>query len=193
MYALGSEQESTIDGKAALCKSLVPGNSYTISVTDRDGVEAAAGFTLPEAEPFRSGSLTAGMITAVHRCRSRDITSGAVRDLSFLNASQITGKAGSTEYGLFYQIQFQPLDNPLDCHVQIALVSPVGYLFVIHDDHMTMPSFKKGTGKYTYEFLGPEMFRTLTNRFGSVPSGDYDIVLYIDGMFVRSDRFTVKE
>ena len=212
VYALGSEQESTIDGKAALCKSLVPGNSYTISVTDRDGVKRQQDSPCPKrslfvqaaceprngpgpqvSEPFRSGSLTAGMITAVHRCRSRDITSGAVRDLSFLNASQITGKAGSTEYGLFYQIQFQPLDNPPDCHVQIALVSPVGYLFVIHDDHMTMPSFKKGTGKYTYEFLGPEMFRTLTNRFGSVPSGDYDIVLYIDGMFVRSDRFTVKE
>ena len=125
----------------------------------------------------------------VCQCRSR--TAGKLRELSFLNASQITEKAGSTEYGFFYQIQFKPIESPLDCRVQISILSPVGYMYIINDDHLTMPAFKKGTGKYTYDFLGQGMFTVLKDRFGSVPSGDYIITLYIDGMFVRSDTVTV--
>ena len=170
---------------------MVPGRTYTVEVRDSRGVSVKRTYTMEPADDFVDGKLKASSIKIgiEPRRKTPDQEVTSAKRINALVASDIMNNRNTYDYGFKYQVRNPQLAKSRYYFTQIVLVAPNGYTEVMVADDVDFG--RDYSGKYWY-MLGDWTFDMIQDLNGSLPSGEWAVELYWDGMFVNRSTFTVK-
>ena len=192
-WAGGSEAESIAYGKSFTIESLIPGHSYEIRVYDSEDHVGKTNVTIPAAKSFKDNNFKASAVDVEISYRyvtedgSQKITSVFILDqmTPYLNRS-------SGGCALYYQVIFPGTEETKTYLMQLAVTAPNGYAeMIVWDDAMKITKSKHGY-RFWWDCIGTSYFNNLVEKNGSVPTGDYKVELFMDGMLVHAGTFKVR-
>jgi len=193
-YANSGSSDSTTYGNSLTIDYLIPGETYIIDVIDNNGVKIQRTYTVPYADSFVDGRLKASSVDITIKPSKYNASTGKVVNISELNANEImTGIDIGNAYGLNYRIDFPRLATDREFFTQIAFFAPNGFCHTEYADSTSFSSFSNASGSYYYwNILGDNFFSHMYNKNGYVPTGEYRVELYWDGMHVNTSTFRVR-
>lgn len=175
---------------------LVPGTSYYIVVTDALGRQARKYFLVPSAGSFQDGKLKATSITVDISYRRKEIKD-AYRDaqsIPALYASEIQAEVDglmskAASYGLYYNINYGKLAYGRNYNTLIVFRDSNG--FVVPEEVWEDKEYSADYVGHHWYCTGMGFFYALNQAYGYIPSGEYYVDLYWDGMLVNTSSFQV--
>jgi len=190
-FLVGESKGHSIEGKG-----LLPGRKYSVYVCNESGrVLGWKMYTLPEAELFSDGKLkdTSVTITAEPvKLKKGGNEAKETKKIKQLDAAEIMKGLddGSMEYGFKYTMKMPQLAKKRSFLITVAFESPDGFLFT---EAAQEQEFRSANGYETLWFymIGDRFFSSLYSTTGNIPSGEYKIHLYWNGMFVRTTYFRI--
>ena len=187
--------EENIEGAACTLRYLVPGGDYLITVINSQGNSGEAVITLPPAQPFADGKLSARRITLDAEPCSRprsDPPSTNLRHGVRLNSVQMTESMEKTEYGMQISLAYPELGKDRAYETLFVFRAPGGFTFVYNPGSVVYHAHKVNQTLIRWSFMGEEFFETLQDTLGMIPTGEYTVTCYLDGMEAAADTFTVR-
>ncbi|MBR5287468.1 MAG: hypothetical protein IKU34_02620 [Clostridia bacterium] len=193
-YANNGSSDSTTYGNSLTLNHLIPGESYIIDVIDKNGVKIQRTYTVPYADSFVDGKLKASSVDITIKPAKYNSSTGKTVKLSELKANDImNGIDYGDSFGVSYQIDFPRLASDREFFAQLAFYAPNGFSHTEYADDISYSSFSNASGSYSrWDIIGQNFFRHLYNKNGYVPTGEYRVELYWDGMHVNTSTFRVK-
>lgn len=181
-------EASDISGLSFSYQYLVPGQPYWLVITnaDMDGVyykhvpQPAGTFTdftiTPSANPLLS--LTLGDVSAP-------------MEVSSFSAAEIALKI--SEHGLYLQLDYPELDGDKEYAAQVVITDPNGFALVDGSTTMTFKAYENGGYRYWDFYDLAWYFDVLTYQYETLPTGDYTVSVYLDGLFATATAFSITD
>lgn len=196
-----SEQTRFYGGKTSRnsiqVKNMIPGKSYTVYVTDSSGkVLGKRDYTMPEPAVFVDGKLknTSIKISLEPRRLKDGDPPKKAQKLSQFKASEIQKctEEGTYSFGVKYSMKMPQLGHERTFLLTLAFESPNGYLMVVSAENMTYEYVARGYQTIWYYILGTNYFPAMLKTTGTIETGKYKTYMFLDGMLVNENKFTVK-
>ena len=177
---------------------LMPGKTYQITLVETDSSEILdeKTYTMPRASTFEDGRLKNTSVKVTIELRKLDAGKprSEAKKVSSLSADKIINsiRNGGESYGFKYQMRMPTLAKPRSFYVTIYIESPDGFL---EAEIWSDMEFKRVSGGYQtiwYYMLGDDYFENLYKITGDIPSGNYTVTMFWDGMYVNQSTFKVK-
>ena len=172
----------------------LPGKSYEITLKDGSGdVLDRQTFTMDEAATFEDGKLKHNSVKITMEFRKT--TDGKkFQKIKGLNGQEIVN--GFLEkgpyYGIKYTMRMPQLAKERSFFVTLAFEAPNGYLFVEQAADVTFERVNRGYQTLWWNLAGYEFFRDMMIHNFEIPSGEYKVHLFWDGMWVNTSTFSMK-
>lgn len=196
----------TLDPQAEFCRMnilernctldhLMPGGAYRVTLTDQAGHSDEIQLSLPEAEPFADGKLTARHISSGAALRSRPVywkTEQDIRAETRVYASEVLENMGMTQYGIRYFLGYPELKEPRAYHTLLVFRAPGGFVCAYYLGQLLYASGGAPSVKMYWPFLGNEFFEYLYEWTGGIPAGTYTVDCYFNGMAAASATFELQ-
>ena len=173
---------------------LIPGETYNIEVEDCNGETASTTITVPAIGDFEDGKLTTASIkTKIEPKYKNNSSDGdkASKDLKAFSASDIMNANGK-EYGFQYTVDYPVLAKSRFYDTLIAIEAPNGFVDTFYMGNIEYTRYNSATGRLWWYFMGKGFFNSLQRATDTVPTGEYIITLYWDGMFVNRNSIRVQ-
>lgn len=190
-WAGGDQVSSTTYSKSFTIDHLIPGKTYIIKITDCNNQRITKTYTVPSANTFVDGKLTASSISISlePRYKTFGASDSSASSISQLRASTIMSNINSKEYGFRFDINYPQLAYSRTYYTQIAIIAPNGYTEC--EVHKSVDYERAYSGQY-YDMIGEWTFAKIYEFNSTIPSGTWTVELYWDGMFVKRSTFTVQ-
>lgn len=172
-------------------EDLLPGRTYTVEVRDCYGISTKRTYTLPEAATFEDGKLKAKSIKVSIEPRRKESNQEfkEAKKINGLVANDIINNMDSYDYGFRYQVKNPNLAYSRYFFTQVAVIAPNGFTEVeLYSDYDFGRDY---SGRYWY-LLGDTAFDMIYKMNSAIPSGQWTVELYWDGMLVNQSTFNVK-
>ena len=163
---------------------MVPGEPYTITVTDNYGKTATISYQ-PSRKTYPDFKITPSFdLKAI-------TPKGTKSGLKSFSAKDIKANLSSYDYGGYLKLGYPQIKYQRVTNWTLAFITPNGDAYV---DGFFTDDIPSGN-HYTYwkHYSMNYLFRYLLNAYGSIPTGKYTWSLYFDGMRAGSTTFTVKD
>lgn len=188
-WAGGDKANSTTTLKSFTFNNLVPGRTYSIRVTDCSNHTITGTYTIPAASSFVDGKLSASSIKVTLQPRSKTYGTDAAKagTIKALKATDIVNNRSTKEYGFRYEIKYPQLAYSRTYNTQVAVIAPNGFTECeVYDTYDYGSNYDT---RYWY-LLGSWTFQRIYEYNSIVPTGNWTVELYWDGMLVN--RSTIK-
>jgi len=177
--------------------NMIPGKSYTVYVTDNDGnILAKRDYDMPEPEIFEDGKLkdTSIKISLEPRRLKKGDQAKNAKKIDGFSAKEITKAVEKDNYlyGVKYSMKMPQLGHERTFLLTLAFESPNGYLMVVSAENMTYEYVARGYQTIWYYILGTNYFPAMLKTTGTIETGKYKTYMFLDGMLVNENKFTVK-
>lgn len=174
---------------------LMPGKTYKLTLLSEDyDVLDERTYTIPDVPTFQDGKLknSSVKITIEPRRLPAGSLKADAKKVNSLSASRIKAglDSGDESYGFKYQMKMPTLAKERTFYVTIYVEAPGGYLEVEVFDDVTFDRVNRGYQTLWWNCLGTDFFKNLYETTGDIPSGNYSITMFWDGMYVN--RSTLK-
>ena len=163
---------------------LVPGVSYIISIQDNQGQTASITYYAPVP-----GTDTA--IGAKIRFKPMHRIGRSTKQQPAFSSSEIA-QENETLHGLYLRLTYSPLATTRHYAFQIAIEAPNGFSDVVFSGTLELHHGKSSVPVWGFIPVD-DFFDLLTDYYGGVPTGEYDVTLYFNGQKVYTAPFTVTE
>lgn len=181
----------------ARINNLLPGRKYEIIVADENQkILGSEMITIPDPVTFEDGKLknTSVKISIEPRkMRSGGDKKKDTKKIKTLKAAEIMAglQDGSTDYGVRYTMKMPKLAKARTFFLTLAFESPDGFLFVEVASEITYDRVNNGRENIWFYMTGERFFKYLYQSTENIPTGDYKVYLYWDGMWVNTSTFKV--
>ena len=175
---------NTSSKSASSGKVMVPGEPYTITVTDNSGKSATLSYR-PTKQTYPDFKITPSFDLKV-------ITpNGTKSGLASFSAADIKKNISTYDYGGYLKLGYPQIKYQRVTNWTLAFLTPNGDAYVDGFFEDDIPS----GNHYTYwkHYSMNYLFQYLIRTTGSVPTGKYTWTLYFDGQAAGSTTFTVKK
>jgi len=176
---------------------LMPGKTYIVSLMDASyNVADEKTYTIPSVSDFQDGKLTPRSIRV--SIETRSLAAGLAKDQAKktgLSAKKIISglESGDMSYGFKYQMRMPQLAKARTFYVTIYIEAPNGYLDPEVWSDITFDQVRNGYQTIWWNFLGGDYFKDLYETTGEVPTGNYTVTMFWDGMFLNQSTFKVSK
>lgn len=183
----------TTNSHSIVTTECIPGKSYEITLKDGAGmVLDRQTFTMDEAATFEDGKLKHNSVKITMEFRKT--TDGKkFQKVKKLNAQEIY--SGFLEqgpyYGIKYTMRMPQLAKERSFFVTLAFEAPNGYLFVEQATDVTFERVNRGYQTLWWNLAGHRFFQDMLVNTFEIPSGEYKIHLFWDGMWVNTSTFSM--
>ena len=188
-WACGDRNSSTTSSTSLTMMSLLPGRDYLVVIYDKNDDYASTVVSVPAPETFQDEKLKASAVKVSLGLRSGDRSTGKVKKMKQFSASEMNQQMGNQSFGLYYELRLPKLSHARDYLVQLSIVAPNGYVVTLHSEQYT---FSTAAGFTHYiNFIGGDFFQKLYDVLGGVPTGEYTVETFFNGMLANTQTFRV--
>lgn len=178
----GDDESTDVHGTSYRIRDFVPGQTYTVTV--ENGTQYLEDtFTVP-TQDFTGFKKDIG-ITLALRGKVGDET----KKYKAFSVADLESGDG-TVYGMRIEFTYPKLAKARSYKRSIVFKSPAGYAAYAHVSTWDMPA-----GEYYNYYTFYDMtyvFEALESDYGSIPTGTYQIEVYLDGAFAGAQSFEVE-
>ena len=171
----------TFDGYSGSAEWLVPGQDYWIFVYDAKGRPDYEAYIPGRAPDFSDFPIRITLQPIIRH-------SHADTECTTFSASDFSADAGSA-FGAQVCFAYEPLPCEGMYTAAVCITAPDGAVLMDQAAEMLFPAGSISTCFPFYD-LTP-YFRLVHEHYGAVPTGDYTLSVYLDGMYAGSQTFCV--
>ena len=188
----------TTSGHSIEALDPIPGKSYDVYVADEGfQILGKKTYRIPDAPEFKNGKMTkksAKISMEPRKMRSGGDRKKDTKKVKKLVASEIRDGLDnkSTVYGVKYNIRMPQLAKGREFFTTIAMEAPNGFMFTVVADTLSFDRVKNGYQNLWFYMIGDTFFDYLYRNTGEIPTGNYKVSLFWDGMWVNTSTFSVK-
>lgn len=173
---------------------LIPGYTYAVYVTDENySFLVTRDYSIPEAGTFEDGKLKNTSVDITTDIRKKD-SGGNFAKVNKLSAQEIMNALdkGKESYGMKYTMKMPTLAKQRTYMMTLAFESPDGYVCVDKAQEYTFERVADGYERVWFSLAGDNFFKFLYKTTGSIPTGQYKVILFWDGLWVNTTTFDVR-
>lgn len=184
-YAGKDEKSSTTHFKFFNTSCLIPGERYIIEVTDSLGTVITKNYFVPWEGIFFEGQLSVASVE-VSTKKVYESPSGNGELAAFQANTMSMNMKNGYLFGLYYEVEIPELKSSKSYFTQIIMKGPNGFAQTI-----VAADVSYQLGNHYWSCLGSYFFDRIKHYNGVIPSGEYTVELFFDGMWVDMLTFSI--
>lgn len=191
-WIMGDEELSTTSEKQFVCFGLYGGYRYRITVLDGDDNAATLDVEAPDQGMYKKNGVVASSVKVTIGPRYYN-AKGTVMITKALIASDIEKyiREGTRFYGLRIEREMPAMSGSITPNEVFVFLSPNGFMSTYIYSDRNFPTFGSQETWFIY-CLGDSFFSKMYELNGSIPTGEYTLQIYWDGMLLNEQTFTVE-
>ena len=180
---MSENASSNVYGTSCSLRCLCPGSTYTIMVTDKSGNRCKYTYTESGVTDFKEFTVSIGI-----QLKSRK--NGTTKNISSFSVRDIENRP-AYEWGYYVRVNHNNLSYDRTHNVLFVVKDPNG--FVISSQYVDNNSFKSRYSYTYWEFIDiTDAFDRAGNKYGFIPTGEYRVIVYLDGKRAGRKNFKVE-
>ena len=191
-----SFSNSNIRGNSFTTALMIPGCRYSVTITDAKNKSVTQTVSVPTASSFRDGTLTANkigiQISPRYDADGLNGSGGAVYIQQLYASDMLAGIKKGAAYGLYYRIDLPSFSGERTWMETIVFRAPNGYRYIWYADYDNY-TFPGAESWWKWDCMGREFFQEVYNVYHKIPTGQYYIDMYWNGMLVKTTAFQVNQ